>query len=212
MKLFWEKVKKGPRTNDCWDWLAAKNNKGYGRFDFEGKTQSAHRVVWQLTYGPIPEGEGYHGTCVLHKCDNPSCVRPDHLFLGSNYDNLLDKEAKGRGNHGKGETHSRAKLTDAQILEIRAIGLSMFQREIAEKYGISKRHVGYILNSKNWKHLTELHKYQPTAPIRGKRVKEGERKDFSCSLCGNRIRDKIIHDNDNAYHPKCYKPAHKDQP
>lgn len=88
---FWQKVQKG---DGCWVWTGAvvlgKREK-YGRFLFNGKVRGAHRVAWELTNGPIPEG-----IFVLHHCDNPPCVRPDHLFLGTNSTNMLDAARKGR--------------------------------------------------------------------------------------------------------------------
>ena len=87
---FWSKVKKQP--NGCWEWQAAKTRLGYGRFAPEGTTVKAHRVSFELCKGPIPDG--MH---VMHSCDNPPCVNPEHLSLGSNQDNVNDREAKGRG-------------------------------------------------------------------------------------------------------------------
>lgn len=97
-RRFWEKVVIEPRG--CWEWAGSRRN-GYGQF-FVGRvgrkqiSKRAHRVVWELMYGEIPPGEGYHGTCVLHRCDNPGCVNPGHLFLGSARDNAEDAAAKGR--------------------------------------------------------------------------------------------------------------------
>ena len=94
---FWSKVLFG---DGCWEWTAGKNNYGYGRLSIEDKMQGAHRVSWMLTHGEMPE------LYVLHHCDNRSCVRPDHLFLGTQTDNMRDRDAKGRhGNSNK--THCK---------------------------------------------------------------------------------------------------------
>ena len=90
---FWAKVQK---TDSCWLWTAAKNRFGYGRFMLNGKVVRAHRVAWTLAYGQIPEGAGFHGTCVLHLCDNPMCVNPSHLVLGTQGENCRDMASKGR--------------------------------------------------------------------------------------------------------------------
>ena len=98
MERFWNKVMKIVETDECWEWIAFKNKDGYGLFGYNGKNQKAHRVSWQLHNGPIPDG-----LCVLHKCDNPSCVNPNHLFLGTNADNIKDRVNKNRtvGKHGR---------------------------------------------------------------------------------------------------------------
>lgn len=85
---FWSKV---DTSGDCWIWTATKNRRGYGQFYYEGRLQLAHRVAYKLTYGPVDDD--IH---VLHRCDNPSCIRPDHLFLGTQRDNVQDMIGKGR--------------------------------------------------------------------------------------------------------------------
>lgn len=94
---FWDRV---DTSGSCWVWTGACNRKGYGEYHFNGKARRAHRVSWELTYGPIPEG-----LIVCHRCDNPSCVRPDHLFLGTHSDNAIDRERKGRGGSARGDNH-----------------------------------------------------------------------------------------------------------
>jgi hypothetical protein len=103
----------------------------------------AHRVCWEITYGEIPEG--LH---VLHRCDNPSCVNPEHLFLGTHADNMQDSSAKGRRNPCSGEKNGRARLTAEAVAQIRGEHLS--DHSIAEKYGISRRQVGRILRREQW--------------------------------------------------------------
>lgn len=108
---FWARVRK---SDGCWEWTGTLSPCGYGRFDIappladRWHSTGAHRVAWMLTHGPIPEGEGHHGTCVLHRCDNPKCVRPDHLFLGTQSENMADKTQKGRAiAPNKGKSHCK---------------------------------------------------------------------------------------------------------
>jgi hypothetical protein len=97
---FWSKVRITP---ECWLWTARHTRKGYGMFKQGSLDRLAHRVAWEEVNGPIPPG-----LCVLHKCDNPPCVRPDHLFLGTQADNIADRDAKGRqarGDRNGSRTH-----------------------------------------------------------------------------------------------------------
>lgn len=98
---FWGKVDRRG-LDECWKWLGAKAPHGYGQIGTKSsKHMLAHRFSYELHYGPIPDNDTYHGTCVLHKCDNPSCVNPAHLFLGTQSDNVADMIAKGRDNYGR---------------------------------------------------------------------------------------------------------------
>jgi hypothetical protein len=94
MPWFWNHVAVGG-LDECWPWAAAKAD-GYGRFKIEGRLYSAHRIAYTLARGVIPPGTGYHGTIVMHACDNPACCNPLHLKLGTNRDNVRDMVAKGR--------------------------------------------------------------------------------------------------------------------
>src|SRR3990170_7379385 len=112
---FFEKVE--PITESgCWIWMASLNIYGYGRFRYKGRPSSAHRASWEMKYGYIPDGMN-----VCHKCDIPSCVNPNHLFIGTRKDNMRDKVIKGRAKTGKqnGENNGFSKLTLKQVTEIR---------------------------------------------------------------------------------------------
>jgi hypothetical protein len=146
MDRFWQKVEK---TETCWNWTACAHPKGYGLFSIRNRNRRAHRVSYEMHCGPITDGMQ-----VLHECDNPRCVRPDHLFLGTNADNMADKCAKGREAHvgQKGEANARAKLTTEKVLAIRAaVGT---QDEIAASFGISRGAVSGIRTGRRWSHVT----------------------------------------------------------
>ena len=146
---FWSKVdKKG--KDDCWEWTAYKSSGGYGHFRFRGKDRGTHRFSWLLHNGIIPEG-----LCVLHDCDNPACVNPAHLFLGTHKDNTQDSIKKGRWPDRNGEAAGGSKLTEAQVLSIRAeykIG-NISQRELARKYNVSHDTIWRIVTRKSWRHI-----------------------------------------------------------
>lgn len=145
---FWEKVDKSAGYDGCWMWTAAKC-KGYGAFGFDGRKQYAHRVSWQLTHGPIPGGEGVHGTCVCHRCDTPLCVNPAHLFLGSVAENTADMIQKGR--NAKGARHPNAKITERDV--VRILTSNELQKDMAIDLGISKTVVSAIKRREHWKHV-----------------------------------------------------------
>jgi hypothetical protein len=145
MERFMEKVRKG---ENCWEWIGGKQAHGYGVIRQNGKNKSAHRISYQLFIGIIPDG-----LCVLHKCDNPSCVNPDHLFLGTQLDNNRDAIAKGRTYYPKGE-NNHSKLLNIHIPIIRKLhkrGIS--QTNIAKQYGVSQQLISNIITGKTWKHL-----------------------------------------------------------
>lgn len=134
-----------------WIWVAGIKDNGYGQINANGKTKSAHRLSWELHNGAIPDGSGSHGTCVLHKCDVKSCVNPDHLFLGTQQENMSDKCSKNRQSRIKGESNPQSKLTDSLVIEIRRS--TSTHREIALRYGISMSQVWVIKHRKNWRHI-----------------------------------------------------------
>lgn len=138
---FWEKVVK---SDGCWVWQAA-TFQGYGVFGrADGQSVRAHRMSWEMHNGPIPDGLN-----VLHHCDNPPCVRPDHLFLGTTADNQQDMRSKHR--EAKGGTHGRRKLSQDQADGIRvAYQQGRKLREVAQQYGVSEATVSLIGRGLKW--------------------------------------------------------------
>lgn len=154
IERFWKYVdKRGP--NDCWEWKGARRVQNYGGLALEDhKVVLAHRFSYELHYGPIPESEGYHGTCVLHRCDNPPCVNPKHLFLGTNQDNVDDKVSKGRGVSTRGNQNGMAKLNPEKIVDIRQRykdGESF--KSIAYSYDVTDAAIRSVVQRKTWRHI-----------------------------------------------------------
>lgn len=122
----------------CIEWTGFRQPFGHGLIRRDGKNIGTHRLAWELKHGPIPEGLD-----VLHKCDNPPCCNEDHLFLGTQADNVADRTAKGRT--AKGETHCRAKLSDVDVSEIRRrLAAREVQRVIASDFGVSVAQISLI--------------------------------------------------------------------
>ncbi|MGC5820961.1 HNH endonuclease signature motif containing protein [Ralstonia pseudosolanacearum] len=143
---FWEKVEV-QGADECWPWLASTKQGGYGKIlGDNGRFLLAHRAAYQLAIGSIPEN-----LVICHQCDNPNCVNPAHLFLGTQADNLRDMRAKGRGNPPKGRRHPNARLNDEIVAQIRADTRS--HRQLALEYGIGKSTVGMIKSGATWTHL-----------------------------------------------------------
>lgn len=170
---FWPKVNKTP---DCWEWTACVGRR-YGLFFNGKKLMPAHRFAWEITNGPIPEG-----IFVCHHCDNPLCIRPDHLFLGTHSENMADRNAKGRQASGerhvsvthpevlmrgdwhyartqperlaRGEGHGMTSLTEDQVREIRArYGTGPSYAALAAEYGVDKGTISNVVRRKTWKHV-----------------------------------------------------------
>lgn len=140
---FMDKVVKQP--DGCWEWQSYKRS-GYGRLRLNGKAVSAHRISYDSFVGPIPDG-----LLVCHTCDNRKCVNPEHLFLGTHADNGADMAQKGRAADKSGLNNGRAKLTEADVLAIRADTRS--GPKIAKEYGLSRQSVQNIRHKITWSHI-----------------------------------------------------------
>jgi hypothetical protein len=144
---FWAKVDK---TDGCWLWTGCIAPTGYGQIMNPDTrvAMSAHRVSWELHFGQIPDG-----LFVLHRCDVRACVRPDHLFLGTNADNMTDKTQKRR--HSFGESHPLSRLTESDVRAIHAEWEAggTTQRAIADRFGIDRSQVSEILSGRAWSHV-----------------------------------------------------------
>ncbi len=134
-------------AGECREWSMARQASGYGATWCGGKVVGTHRLMWQLARGPVP-----HGMHVLHKCDNRPCINPDHLFVGTNAENVADKMKKNRQSNGN--TMASAKLTAADVRKIRSLWRAgrHEQREIAKMFGISPTNTHVIIANKTWRH------------------------------------------------------------
>jgi len=139
-----------PNTG-CFLWTGTTTGGGYGRVRRGKRTHYAHRVAYELLVGPIPDG--MH---VLHHCDTPPCVNPEHLFLGTDADNIQDMDRKGRRVTRKGELHPRARLTEDDVRTIRArAAAGETQRPLAREYGVDQATISNIVTRKSWKHVQD---------------------------------------------------------
>ena len=155
---FWEKVDQRD-PDDCWVWIGSKTPLGYGHISKDNKTIYSHRLSWILHFGEIPDG-----LFVLHQCDNPSCINPAHLFLGTQLDNVHDRDQKGRGNWNynnranprRGENHCSSKLTNEIVWEAREAiksGDKFALKKMAQRYGVSYTTIWKAARGYRWGHL-----------------------------------------------------------
>lgn len=162
-KDFWAHTERA--SNGCLHWLGASTTSGNGRLLVGGKTWLAHRYAWFITYGPIPDG-----LFVCHHCDNPICVEPTHLFLGTDLDNQRDAHRKGRhaGFLQRGQRHSQAKLTEAQVAEIKRrsvrVNPGIYEGDsptlLAAEFHVGRDTIYAVLRGTNWSHIRRLEKLQ----------------------------------------------------
>ena len=140
---FWKAVDK---SGDCWSWTGWCNPDGYGEFKMSYRTYLAHRLSYELANGEIAPG-----LCVCHSCDNPACVNPSHLFLGTQADNVRDRVSKGHCARVVGEDNPHSKLTADDVLAIRRLFASgKSKRSTAKGFDISHRQVTRIVNREQW--------------------------------------------------------------
>ena len=147
---FWNKVNKG-NENECWEWVAGLDTPGYGIF-YPTRRRPIHasRYSWEIHNGEIPEN-----ICVLHKCDNPPCVNPNHLFLGTKKDNYQDMVTKGRQVVLRGEESPKSKLKEDDIRSIRQMYKSekMTQKQLANLFGVTRGLIGHIIQGRIWNYI-----------------------------------------------------------
>lgn len=142
-RLFWYS---SLGENDCIEWTGATNKRGYGILTWEKKVILAHRLTYETFCEAIP-----NGMHVLHKCDNPKCINKDHLFLGTNEDNVKDRVNKNRSFFPKGEKNSRAILTENDVLKIRESKESY--STLSKRFGVCKSMIGAIKTGQSWRHI-----------------------------------------------------------
>lgn len=155
---FWKKVNKEgsvplhrPHLGFCWEWTGAKYSNGYGSFRCGTRLGIAHRVAWELVKGAIPQG-----LLILHRCDNPPCVNPAHLFVGTYADNTNDRNSKGRANPNPpvGERQPLSKLTAEDVLKIRKLhSEGVKQRELARAFKVAPQTISALITRRTWKHV-----------------------------------------------------------
>lgn len=160
IERFWAQVNRSGPTpvhradiGECWVWTSSCAGVGYGAIYVSRCQLATHRVSWVLANGDIPKG-----MWVLHHCDNRKCVKPDHLFLGTNQDNIADMHRKGRGHIGPGTANPHARLSERDVVVIRqryALGGTTYQ-EIADEFGVSRATIGDVICGRCWKSVPAI--------------------------------------------------------
>ncbi len=147
-----------PELGPCWEWLGSRTKEGYGHINIRIARRSyvqkyVHRLMYQESAGVLDDASK-----VLHRCDNPGCANPSHLFLGTQADNMHDRDRKGRGYFKTGSQHPQAKLTDQDVISVRlaATDGSLIRREAMDRLGISDATLSRIISGKTWSHLLNI--------------------------------------------------------
>jgi hypothetical protein len=143
LNKFWSKVKK---TEKCWIWEGGRADTQYGEIGLNGKTIYAHRASYEICNGEIPKG-----LFVLHRCDNPPCVNPKHLWLGTQAENIQDCISKGRARRAYGENTRASKLTRDQATYILSMKGKLSQRKLGDIFGVTHGTIGAIQHGRTWK-------------------------------------------------------------
>ena len=149
----WEKKTTKERLHEKinlnWQWMGTKDSHGYGQMSVNGRSVLVHRLIYQIYNGEIPTGMQ-----VLHDCDDPGCVFPGHLHLGTNADNMRERKERGRNADRKGEAHGRAKITAKQVQDIRArFNGGETQLSLGREYGVNQTQISRIVNRVEWGHV-----------------------------------------------------------
>lgn len=154
VERFWARVPNRP-AGQCWNWAGGTTVAGYGELRVDGAMKYTHRISYELHHGPIPSGSD-----VLHSCDIPACVNPDHLFLGDAKANSRDMFLKGRQGAGYparflGSEHPQARLSESDVLEIRCLYATgnYTQRALAGRFAVSQRNISFITCGLHWRHI-----------------------------------------------------------
>lgn len=150
----------------CWEWTGSRIPAGYGSMKWNGKNHGTHRLAYEAFKGPIPDG-----MMVRHTCDNPPCINPDHLLVGTGKDNTRDSLERGRFRNSKGEANNLAKLTNEDVVAIRAS--NELPSVLADKFGIGCTNVWQVRTGKTWKHV-DLGEPTPRAPGRPAKLTEDD--------------------------------------
>ena len=149
---FWKRVEiKG--SDDCWPWQNSIQANGYGGLSYRGKMYRAHRLAWILKNGKIPKHNSAHGICVCHTCDNKRCCNPNHLFLGTHTENMMDKVAKGRQHRMTGSNNPISKLTESDVSVIKSMIGTITYEQIGNLFGITRGTVWKIKSGLSWSHV-----------------------------------------------------------
>lgn len=150
---FWKFVVKGESVNDCWEWVGSKSARRYGHLGKGQKLLKAHRYSWELHNNQqVPDGMS-----ICHKCDNPECTNPLHLFVGTHQENMDDMMAKGRRPPITGTRQWKCRFTEEQVIDIRSMHTDGHSRkEICDKYNANSSIIGKIVNGKLWRHLLPI--------------------------------------------------------